>query len=417
MLSPPIDIIPESGIVNDVASTATTTTTEATTAAPTTAAPAAAASSNATTAANTSSNTTTNSSARRLEPNSISWTQQEVDWKKKMAEFNPQCAEKPLTYGLGAGVFVRGILKHVKVPGDFPVIGGLISSPDYSTGYQPITSKSSTSLFSSLFPPEICAADLCEGELPGCPPPHIVPVEIPRVIFKMSRPFHWAPDTPMALREFIAYGFAVLPEVVDVVARNMKQDMQATTTTPYPVIGGTTLAANSTTAARRLAAENVVTDVEAIVSDVQDPGRRLEEVQEGETFDEIAIEFSDLTYTIDQQLVGSLIQNRAFDLLDDGRKRELGQIKFIDFSLEPRVDEESTPLSVESETSTVQLSHSVTGLLALLSLTSLALVAGAIVMVRRSREMKEPEDLEESQTRLSRDVLSQGYEPVSLEQA
>jgi len=292
-----------------------------------------------------------------------------------MAEFNPQCAEKPLTYGLGAGMFVRGILKHVKVPEDFPVIGGLISAPDYSTGYQPVTSKSETSLFSSLFPPEICAADLCEGELPGCPPPHIVPVEIPRVIFKMSRPFHWSPNTPMALREFIAYGFAVLPEAVDVVARNMKQNLQDTTSTAPPCIGASCTNTN----------------------------RRLEEGQEGEEFDEIAVEFNDLTYTIDEQLVSALIRNKAFAVLDDGNKRELGQIKFIGFNLESR-------LPVESESIPEQMSHSVFGMLALLSLTSVALMAGAASLVRgRSRQAKE-----ESSARPV-DESPEGYERVSLE--
>merc|ERR1712118_260230 len=103
----------------------------------------------------------------------------------------------------------------------------------------------------------------------------------------MSRPFHWAPNTPMALREFIAYGFAVLPEAVDVVARSIKQDMTTTTTTP-PCVG-----ASCTT------------------------GRRLDEAKEGDQFDEIAVEFKELRYVIDKELVAKLIHNKAFNLVDD----------------------------------------------------------------------------------------------------
>jgi len=295
-----------------------------------------------------------------------------------MAEFNPQCAEKPLNYGIGAGVFVRGIMKHVKVPQDFPIIGGLMSAPDYNTGYQAIRSQSSTEAFSSLFPPEMCAADLCEGELPGCPPPHIVAVEIPRVIFKMSRPFHWAPDTPVSLREFIAYGFAVLPEVLDVVARNLHANKTTTTVAPPPVLP---------------------------------KPRRLEEVQEGETFDEIQVEFSDLQYTIDQQLIVNLIRNRAFDLVTDGHKRELGPIKFIDFSLESKipVDEDEQMQMSESVAVGTWSPFVIAGVSALcLAMLSLAAVRG----VRKTPE--DPEELEGGE--LSRDVSvdSEGYEPVSL---
>jgi hypothetical protein len=359
--------------------------------------------------------------ARNLQANSISWTQQEVDWKKKMAEFNPQCAEKPLTYGLGAGIFLRGVLKHVKVPKDFPVIGGLMTAPDYSTGYQPITSKSSQSLFSSLFPPEICAADLCEGELPGCPPPHIVPVDIPRVIFKMSRPFHWAPDTPLALREFIAYGFAVLPEVVDVVARRINQGMDNTTTTTPPCVGScpgitippttkatttkaavttTTAAATTTTATTTTVTTTTATTtarrLQEMGTEEMRPARMLEEIkleeaQDGDHFDEIIVEFNDITYTIDHPLVHALIHNKAFDLLDDGRKRELGKINIIGFDVVPKVPIDTSPLQ-----NLPVATASVTGMCSLLALlASVALVAIAFAKVPARKGSNEEEDPEE----------------------
>eukprot|EP00746_Dinoflagellata_sp_MGD_P006440 gnl/MRDRNA2_/MRDRNA2_112593_c0_seq1.p1 gnl/MRDRNA2_/MRDRNA2_112593_c0~~gnl/MRDRNA2_/MRDRNA2_112593_c0_seq1.p1 ORF type:complete len:347 (-),score=80.35 gnl/MRDRNA2_/MRDRNA2_112593_c0_seq1:319-1212(-) len=295
-------------------------------------------------------------------------------------------------------------MKHVKVPKDFPVIGGLMTAPDYSTGYQPITSKSETSLFSSIFPPEICAADLCEGELPGCPPPHIVPVDIPRVIFKMSRPFHWAPNTPMALREFIAYGFAVLPEVVDVVARRIHQGLGNTTTTTLPCIGS-----GCSGSARRLEDNE-----EATV-------RRLEEAEEGDQFDEVAVEFSDLTYTIDRPLLAKLIRNRAFDLLDDGNKRELGPIKIIGFDLESRVPTESWTEPSVMQNIPGKFTPSVAGMFSLLALlASVALMAIAFAKVHgrknKHEEEDDPEDGTEMGSMQSRDVRSEEprYQRVSM---
>lgn len=178
----------------------------------------------------------------------------------------------------------------------------------------------------------------------------------------------------------------MLPEVLDVVVRNMKHDM----------------------------AEN---DDES-----ENKTRRLEEAETGPVFDEIAVEFSDLTYKIDKPLIAKLIHNKAFDLVDDGRKRELGQIKFIGFDLESRI-QTSPKIVAESADTPEHLSHSAMALLppllALLSLTSLALVAGALVLVRgrsrRSEGSQENLELEETHAKLSRDVTSQGYEPVSLE--
>lgn len=367
-----------------------------------------------------------------LQSGSLSWTPNQVDWKKKMAQFNPECAEKPLTYGIGAGLFARAVLKHVTVPKDFPVIGGLLEAPDYSTGYSPVKSAQATSAFSSLFPPEICAGGICEGELPVCEAPHINPVEIPRVIFKIYRPFHWAPDTPVALREALAYGFAVLPEAVDMAVRTFNQSMSSTPTaapvaTPYvaPVPVATPVATPVAAApvATAPAAAPVVTAPAAVAPPPPPPPpapatpattttRRLEELNHGDTFTEFHVDVKDVRYMIDEELLNTLIHNRAFDCIDDGRSKELGEIKIVGFSLERKTPMPATGGQPEDQAQPSVVSGvAPVAATALLALSLLAMVSFA----RKGQAARYTQTVTDCHEDTSEDdeAPPQGYEPVS----
>jgi hypothetical protein len=224
----------------------------------------------------------------------------------------------------------------------------------------------------------------------------------------------------MALREFIAYGFAVLPEVIDIIGRNLQREMKETT--GGPTTPTTTSGAWYAPQDRRLEEETQETPASF--------DKHIDEVEEGEMFDEIAVDISDIQYTIDHQLMASLIHNRAFDLIDDGRKRELGKIKIVGFNIESRhpllneISGKSERLGqVPTSFSSV---NKVTGMLALLSVASVAFVLGAIAMVRgRWRSTKHAQrlpmrDLEESDQEMPAGVLAselavKGYERVSSE--
>jgi len=216
----------------------------------------------------------------------------------------------------------------------------------------------------------------------------------------------------MALREFIAYGFAVLPEVIDIIGRNLQKsrEMDKTTGGPTTTTGAWFKPSDDD---RRLDEASSV--------------RALEEVEDGEMFDEFVVEFSDITYTIDHPLVATLIRHKAFDTIDDGRKRELGPIKIVGFDIQsrhPLLNE----ISGKSDSKNALRSYSsnkVTGVLTLLSLTCVALMVGGVTLVRgRFRSTYKPQlgeapDLEESDQEMraeeSRNVGLTGYERVRSE--
>lgn len=116
------------------------------------------------------------------------------------------------------------------------------------------------------------------------------------------------------LRDFMAYGFSVLPEAIDVLVRTLNSTLEEDTPTELQ--------------------NNAVPTVQRLLG--EEDAKPIEDLQEGHKFSEFSVDFNDLTYPIDNNLVQTLIEHRAFDGVDDGRHRELGRIKIIGFNLEQK---------------------------------------------------------------------------------
>lgn len=154
----------------------------------------------------------------------LSWTSNNIDWNHKMQAFNPNCDKHPLKYAFGAGVFVKGMVKNIRLPHDMPVIGGVRAGSTFDTGYKAITNIKVGDDVSGVLSENLCKIGACEGILPGCPPPKVDATNVPHVSFVFNRPMHWHKGSYKVLREFIAYMLATMPEAITMIAKNHSKD-------------------------------------------------------------------------------------------------------------------------------------------------------------------------------------------------
>jgi hypothetical protein len=138
-------------------------------------------------------------------------------WNARVAEHQESCDEKDLHFNLGAGLLMRGRLQGPGVPG----------MPALSTGFRRIAAIAPGTDAQELLPDLLCQDGLCQGALPGCTQAGYAKKHYPTLVFSYNRPFRFTEETAGRfhgmLRQVLAYGFSALPEVVDVVIREVNE--------------------------------------------------------------------------------------------------------------------------------------------------------------------------------------------------
>jgi len=247
---------------------------------------------------------------------------------------NTPCSEADLKYSLGAGMVIKGVIEHIRLPHSIPVLGGLQEAPDFSTGWRSIEGAHIGDKLGDFFPPEICAMSVCQGTLPGCPPPVVHPLDIPKIRFTLSRDFLWTNDTPEKVRKIVAYALALVPEAIQITIHELGLRSSGTMTS----------SSNSSNGTRRLDGAKIASVFQATI---------LEPVK----------------FKVDKPLMRSLLATKSFDGMEDGREKDMGPVVVT-----------GATLHYDSSTYTSQASLVV--LSAALAVISLAAVFGALAFTR-----------------------------------
>eukprot|EP00746_Dinoflagellata_sp_MGD_P122897 gnl/MRDRNA2_/MRDRNA2_57658_c0_seq1.p1 gnl/MRDRNA2_/MRDRNA2_57658_c0~~gnl/MRDRNA2_/MRDRNA2_57658_c0_seq1.p1 ORF type:complete len:1435 (-),score=257.56 gnl/MRDRNA2_/MRDRNA2_57658_c0_seq1:183-3860(-) len=254
----------------------------------------------------------------------LSWSSGTIDWNQKMKAFNPNCDKHPLKYGFGAGVFVKGVVRNIKLPKEVPILGGVASGANFDTGYKAVSNVKVGHKVSGVLNGNFCDAGACEGVLPGCPPPKVDAEKVPHVSFVFNRAMHWHKGTYLALREFIAYMLATLPEAVTLIA---KQHGQANSLTKD---AGNTY---------------------SVGLDGLDNGRRLTPTDSdwGKNWAKEVSFQAAVPFEIDAVTILSLLQNGALaiDSLDDGFVKERGSLAVANFGVNGLMWEQLPPSNLK----------------------------------------------------------------------
>jgi len=192
---------------------------------------------------------------------------------------------------------------------------------------------------SDLIPESVCAGGICEGMMLGCQKTKIRPINIPKIIYKLTRTFNWIPHVGPSARHVIAYGLMVLPAAVKEAGREAQQMEKA-------------LEANGTNQSQPL--QTMAEDFQKIFQPEQ--SRRLQQKPfqtpaGGEfreetlddmeddwskhgAFDEMVVQITEpMHYPITDEVMEYLLAADAFRGLEDGREATHGPIKVIGYEL------------------------------------------------------------------------------------
>eukprot|EP00439_Symbiodinium_sp_Y106_P014749 s6958_g2.t1 len=262
------------------------------------------------------------------------------------------CHEKPLKYSIGAGINYIQLVKNIPYAGGAMGTGDGKSNP-MSGHFTPDGSYVSNPYqlwrlgddaehrkrLSDLLPESVCAGGICEGMMLGCQKTKIRPINIPKIIYKLTRTFNWIPHVGPSARHVIAYGLMVLPAAVKEAGREAQQMEKA-------------LEANGTNQSQPL--QTMAEDFQKIFQPEQ--SRRLQQKSfqtpaGGEfreetlddmeddwskhgAFDEMVVQITEpMHYPITDEVMEYLLAADAFRGLEDGREATHGPIKVIGYEL------------------------------------------------------------------------------------
>mmetsp|Transcript_48785 Transcript_48785/g.114571 ORF Transcript_48785/g.114571 Transcript_48785/m.114571 type:complete len:1327 (-) Transcript_48785:150-4130(-) len=262
------------------------------------------------------------------------------------------CHEKPLKYSIGAGINYIQLVKNIPYAGGAMGTGDGKSNP-MSGHFTPDGSYVSNPYqlwrlgddaehrkrLSDLLPESVCAGGICEGMMLGCQKTKIRPINIPKIIYKLTRTFNWIPHVGPSARHVIAYGLMVLPAAVKEAGREAQQMEKA-------------LEANGTNQSQPL--QTMAEDFQKIFQPEQ--SRRLQQKPfqtpaGGEfreetlddmeddwskhgAFDEMVVQITEpMHYPITDEVMEYLLAADAFRGLEDGREATHGPIKVIGYEL------------------------------------------------------------------------------------
>lgn len=303
-----------------------------------------------------------------------------IDFNDKMAALHPICTRKPLHYSIGAGIFFRAKVKNLDVSGDSPLAAFAGFADNLGTDI-PIVNAALGKKIGSLLPKALCSAGVCDGILPGCPGQTSHPLVVPKVEFKYNRPFRWNNYTQEQLKTAVAFGTALVPELVrvtSIVVTSILHDKISTTLSPWEnrfnrnsgsnrgsvvyVDGkpcrwkatydcekkfyyqGTKFEGCSTKdhkgkgwcSVDRTFAGNWRN---CVLICPNQGGRRLAEetevAKEPEETDHAVVQFEPgaVQYPVDEDLIHKLIKRQAFRGVEDGKEATHGELKIVGFRL------------------------------------------------------------------------------------
>jgi len=245
----------------------------------------------------------------------------ESDFAEHMAANAERCDAKPLRYSLGVGVLEETLMEAPLLAEVSPFLATGQSasrgpalpmsaaqpSAGFNEGYTPLMQEHLEDAINKLLPGSACFGGLCKGELPGCQPQAVTPIEIPHISFKLSRKFLIDEIVKPEMRRAFAYGLAVLPDSIKVgeeAAVEFPKAVMAAKIAAMAAAGST-----SEEQARRLQSHGVETDT-----------LRLQVTKP-------------MLYKLDTRFVQKLVDMGAFNLLSDGRERTHGPVAITSFQL------------------------------------------------------------------------------------
>jgi len=308
-----------------------------------------------------------------------------IDFGQRMSQLHPICTRQPLHYEIGAGIFFRAKLHNLHIPEDANLgaltpLASMANMANLDTMDIPLANTVLGKKLSDLFPKDLCSEGVCDGTLPGCPGQQVKSMVVPKVEFTMKRDFKWDDATQKKAKDAVAYGMALVPEVIRVTSIIIASLLHSTTLAPGDASNGGFNTGNvvylngkpcrwtkrpdcvdqfnyrgtnyygcSTQDHKkqgwcsvdqafvgnwrdcdlscRNAAGQIYTVQNVSASDLTATaagGRRLEEAApESNRF---VVEFSPdaLQYNVDDDLIQHLIRRQAFRGMEDGREAELG---------------------------------------------------------------------------------------------
>jgi len=277
-------------------------------------------------------------------------------WNQQVADHSTGCNERNLNFKMGGGFLVRGNVQSVQVPKGFPMMGGLNEAPALSTGWRSLAKKQNGSSMQDLFGGKMCEAGLCAGALPGCTNATFKKVHVPTINFGFNRVLNFSadPGKQKMLKNALAYAFSMMPEVVDVVLKDLEktsffksgsEDDDEPAPATQPVLGASsgTVASAPPVQQQPAPAPSAPTKTPEENLDRFWPtsknSRRLGEAARSH----VAVRFlEEAPYEISPELVGMMVTNGYFqevEDLEDDYHREKGPIRITDFWFDDGVED------------------------------------------------------------------------------
>mmetsp|Transcript_52995 Transcript_52995/g.113709 ORF Transcript_52995/g.113709 Transcript_52995/m.113709 type:complete len:1344 (-) Transcript_52995:170-4201(-) len=274
-------------------------------------------------------------------------------WNSRV-ESHANCANKDLHFNMGAGMLVRGKIGSVKMPKNFPMLGGLAEQPELTSKWRKIASVKPGADGEDILPPALCAGGLCSGALPGCTGvgANFKKMHFPKLVFNFNRPFHYRVNRTGkfkgAMKQVLAYAFATLPEMVDVMIKELNTPDTLPTEAPsssvdqrghpaQPQYPGGQL--QGTQYPQTLPAQTTTT-VGVFNRWWSGAARRLEEDNEEDEeaawahrpAHQVAMQFKEgVPFVVDRPLVEMMMQHGYFMEVDDDASQSEGPLAITDF--------------------------------------------------------------------------------------
>jgi hypothetical protein len=135
-----------------------------------------------------------------------------------------ECKKKELHFKYGAGIAFKAFIKHLTLPSDLPVLGGIDDAPEIGTPwlyFDGLTYATTPENLKDNLPRIFCRHGLCDAALPGCSEVSDRRTFYPSIDFTYKHTFRYSDikkdETANALRQGLSYVFAVLPEAVHLI--------------------------------------------------------------------------------------------------------------------------------------------------------------------------------------------------------
>lgn len=159
----------------------------------------------------------------------------------------------------------------------------------------------------NILPKSLCDGGVCDGTMPNCQKKKVAPIEIPKIVFKLSRVYKWRRHVGPKMRHIVAYALALSPSMIK--------------------IGEKQASMQSSTVDRRLSTDDVGVWVVELPADAEG---------EEDDFDTFSAEITEpMDYEITPEFLQTLLDRGAFHGLQDGRESTHGPVDIVGIELRP----------------------------------------------------------------------------------